>query len=120
MKYTNEIVLLDDVTISGAGAQAAKALMPQWAINPRMVCLISSVVQTGTPDIEIKVQHSLDATNWFDLYQSFTAAEATELPAYTEDLTTRFPFAFMRANVVKMTNVTTMEVRLVAQMDRSM
>jgi hypothetical protein len=118
MKHTSEILLMSNL-VTEVGAQPKRAILPQWSFNPRFFLLVSGIEGEGSPSLAIKIEHSQDGVNWFDLYDSFSITGEGAYRAYTEDLITAFPFAFMRGNVTTLTNIDEVTVKLVAQMDRT-
>jgi hypothetical protein len=114
-----QVRLANGAAIAATGALDWKAILPQWHKNMRFFALIEDLVTTGSPTIEISIEHSLNRANPFDLYNGFSFSAAGAQRVYNEDLATQHPFDSLRANILTLTNVTSMKLTIVGQGDRS-
>lgn len=96
--YTESITLLDGVTSAGAGTSYWLGFLP---VNHTW-----QVIYTGTASaIDVKLQGSVDNSNWFDLDTYDTASSPTMRHVVNK------PINYIRANLVTFTNGTTMTVK---------
>ena len=99
--HTDSVVLLNAVSSTGAGTSYWLGFLPHahtWQID-----------FTGTAStISVKLQGSIDNSNWFDLDTS-TSTTASIMRHVVNK-----PINYIRANLVTFTNGTTMTVRSVS------
>ena len=96
--YTESITLLNGVTSAGAGTSYWLGFLP---VNHTW-----QVIYTGTASVlDIKLQGSVDNSNWFDLDTYDTASSPTMRHVVNK------PVSYIRANLVTFTNGTTMTVK---------
>jgi len=96
--YTERITLLDGVTSTGAGTSYWVGFLP---VNHTW-----QVIYTGTASaIDVKLQGSIDDSNWFDLDTYDTASSPTMRHVVNK------PVNYIRGNLVTFTNGSTMTVK---------
>jgi len=96
--YTEKVTLLDGVTSTGAGTAYWLGFLP---VNHTW-----QVIYTGTASVvDVKLQGSIDNSNWFDLDTYDTASSPTMRHIVNK------PVNYIRANLITFTNGTTMTVK---------
>lgn len=118
-RSARNIVLLDGATIIAAGAQSFRAPVPPWNVNPRFQLVIENLVTGGSPLMRVRIEHGEIGDNVDVLYSEFEVTAEGVYHAYAEDLTTRFPFQRIRANVLEFVNITSVKATLVGLFDRA-
>lgn len=119
MSYPKELVLLNEVSITGTGAQAFRAQIPPYCANPRFQLIVTDLVASGAaPSCSIKLEHAIETGSPEELYDAFQFSADGSSVAYTEQLNTKFPFPLIRANVSLMTDITSFTAKLVGYFDK--
>jgi hypothetical protein len=99
--HTSSITLLNAVTSAGAGTSYWLGFLPTnhtW-----------QVIYTGTATVvDVKLQGSMDDSNWFDLDTYDTASSPTMRHVVNK------PVNYIRANLVTFTNGTTMTIKSIS------
>ena len=117
-KHPRELVLLNEVTISAAGAQTWYGVRQPFGINPRFQLLVEDF--TGIGNATISIEHSLINQDAGEVLYSGFGFNANGLyHVYTEELETRFPFAWIRANVLAIDSGVSFKATLAGMFDRS-
>jgi len=118
LRSTRNLVLMDDIVVTGVGARPFRAHVPPWCLNPRFQLVVANLVTGGSPQMKISIEHAEIGDSASLLFSEFIMNAEGVYAAYTEALTTRFPFARIRANVTELTNITSCTVSLIGLFDR--
>lgn len=118
LRNSRNLVLMDDTIVTAAGAQGFRAYVPPWCRNPRFQLVVSSMVAAANPQMKISIEHAEIGDNASLLFSEFVVNAEGIYVAYTESLTTRFPFARLRANITELTNITSCVASLIGLFDR--
>ena len=114
-RSNRNVVLMNAVSVDTTGAQEFTAFMPPHNLNPRFQASISNFAGSGSASIMI--EHSEISGVWTPLSADFIVTAEGTINIRTEDLTTRFPFTNVRANVTRVDSGVSFTVSLVGVCD---
>lgn len=114
-RSNRNVVLMEAVSVTTTGAQESRAFMPPHNLNPRFQASITNFA--GSSSAAILIEHSEISGVWTPLSTEFVVTADGTINIRTEDLTTRFPFTNVRANVTRVESGVSFTVSLVGVCD---